>query len=104
MDRLMRALVAVIAVGGALTMISVGLAIQDDRPPAAATPSLAAGSDLPADHGRMLGVMRAQPHEHHLEWMREDPDWRELRGPGHQRHLEDYQQDLDRMLGRSGPR
>lgn len=52
----------------------------------------------------MLEVMRASSHAHHLERMRDDPERRVLRDPAHVRQLEAYQDEVDRMLGRTGAR
>ena len=101
MDRVSRNLLILLLVLGVLMVASVALAVAEERTPARAQPAVATRLDLPDGHERMLGVMRASSHSHHLERMRDDSDWQALRDSAHIRHLEVYQVESDRMLGRS---
>jgi hypothetical protein len=87
---------------GLLTVASIALAAVEDRTPARAQPAVRARLDLPDGHERMLGTMRAGPHDHHLERMRDDPAWQALRDGSHTVHLEAYQAEVERMLARPG--
>lgn len=101
MDRVSKTLLALLVVFGVLTIASVALAVVEDRTPVLAQPSVSAQLDLPDGHERMLGIMRASTHSHHLERMRDDPEWRTLRDGSHTAHLEAYQAERDHMLGQS---
>ena len=103
LDKLLKAMPAIIVVLGAVTVLSIAMAIADERPAPTAM-SGATELDLPADHERMLGVMRAGASPQHLEQMAADPAWQELRDPAHTRHLEAYQQEVERAFGRTAPR
>lgn len=101
LDRLLANLSAIIVVLGAITVVSVGLAVADDSPTPTDT-GVTTQLDLPDDHERMLATMRAPSvPQAHLDAMAADPDWRGLRDSVHTRHLEDYQQEVDRQLGRT---
>jgi hypothetical protein len=103
MDRLSKTLLTLLVVFGVLTVASVAaLAVAEDRTPARARPAAMAQFDLPDGHERMLGIMRAGAHSHHLERMRDDPAWQALRDGSHTAHLEAYQAELDRMHARTG--
>jgi hypothetical protein len=103
MDRLSKAPLRLIVALGVLTVVSVALAVAEDRTPARAQPSVVTQFDLPEGHERMLSTMRASAHSHHLERMRDDADWQALRDPAHAGHLEVYQDEIDRMLARPRP-
>lgn len=102
MDRLSNILLTLLVVFGVLTVASVALAVAEDRTPARAQPAATAQFDPPDGHERMLGIMRAGAHSHHLERMRDDPAWQALRDGSHTAHLEAYQAELDRMHARTG--
>ena len=103
LDRLLANLSAIIVVLGAITVVSVGLAVADDSPTPTDT-GVTTQLDLPDDHERMLAPMRApNVSQAHVDVMVADPDWQELRAPAHTRHLEAYQQEVDRQLGRTRP-
>ena len=103
LDRLLANLPAIIVVLSVMTVVSAGLVVADDRPTSMDT-GVTTQFDLPDNHERMLGVMRApNVPQAHLDAMAADPAWQELRDPAHTRHLEAYQQEADRQFGRALP-